>query len=69
MKPQDFFVVLIYSVAVFTAFKVLIFWLNGRINTSNACEWFLRGFFMAWGIVSCLFVVLLIVRLFAGGWE
>ena len=66
MKAQDFFVILIYSVALFATFKVLMFWWNGRINTSNAWEWFLRGFFMAWGFITCFFVVLFIVKLTVG---
>lgn len=63
MKPQDFLVAIIYSIAIFGTIKVFIAWLQGRINSPVAWEWFLRGFFMAWGFTACFFVVLFIVKI------
>ena len=60
---SDFLVAIIYSIAIFGAIKVCIAWLQGRINSPVAWEWFLRGFFMAWGVMTCLFVVLLVIKL------
>lgn len=65
MKASDLFVILLYSIALFATFKVFLLWLRGGLNVTGAYEWFLRGFFMAWGVMTCVFVVLLIVRLIA----
>lgn len=61
MAPKDLAIIFIYSLAIFAIAKVLIAWLHGGINTDVAWEWFLRGFFMAWGVAGffllfCLFL-------------
>ncbi len=66
MKYQDFICLIIYSIAIFATFKVFMCYLKGEIGLIGAWEWFLRGFFMAWGFITCFFVVLFIVKLTVG---
>lgn len=63
MTINDIAIIFIYSLVIFAIAKVLIAWLHGEINTDVAWEWFLRGFFMAWGFTACFFVVLFIVKI------
>lgn len=63
MTLNDIAIIFIYSLVIFVIAKVLIAWLHGEINTNVAWEWFLRGFFMAYGFMACFFVVLFIVKI------
>jgi hypothetical protein len=64
---KDIAVYLIYATAVFITGKYFYRWWNGELNNSAIFEWFGRGFFFAWGVLTATAVLMLIVRLIVEG--
>ncbi len=60
---KDFPMYVIYGTALFITIKYFWRWFNGELNNAAIIEWFGRGFFFGWGVITATLTVFLVVRL------
>lgn len=60
---KDFGLAIIYGTALFLTFKYGWRWFRGELSTVAIFEWFGRGFFFAWGVITATLVLFLVIKL------